>query len=129
MKAKSGKKTQTILVVEDEGALRELYCEWLKRSGYQVIEAADGLTGIERIQHDQPSLVLLDIMLPKKDGFEILAEVRRNPATRAIPIIVLPSLDQSFEKKQGGKLGANAYIVKPELSPARLKEAVAECLK
>ncbi len=128
VKAKSG-KTPHILVVEDEQALRELYRQWLELSGYDVSEAADGLTGIEKILHEKPDLVVLDVMLPKKDGFEILQEVRRNPAVRDTPIIILTSLDRDFEKRQGGKLGADAYIVKTDLSPSRLKDAVASFMK
>lgn len=118
-----------VLVVEDEQSLRELYVQWLEMSGYTVLQAADGLVGIETILHEKPDLVVLDIMLPKKDGFEILAEVRRNPAVRDTPVIVLTSLDQEFEKRQGGKLGADAYIVKTDLSPSRLKDAVASFMK
>lgn len=117
-----------VLVVEDETALRELYVAWLEMDGYQLLQAADGLVGIETILHEKPDLVVLDVMLPKKDGFEILQEVRRNTKTRHIPVIILTSLDQSFEKQQGNKLGADQYLVKTDLSPDRLQQAVKKLL-
>jgi DNA-binding response OmpR family regulator len=124
--AKIGKAR--VLIVEDEQALRELYREWLTMSGFTVLEADDGLVGIERVLHDEPDLVVLDVMLPKKDGFEVLQEVRRNPKTKTIPILILTSLDQDFERRQGGKLGADRYVVKTDLSPALLQEAVSDLL-
>lgn len=123
------KSSPRILLVEDEQALRELYREWLLLDGCEVVEAADGVSGIEAIFHQHPALVVLDIMLPKKDGFEVLKEIRRHPKTRNLPVVILTSLDQGFEKQQGSKLGANLYIVKTELSPDRLQSAVRDLLK
>ena len=117
-----------ILLIEDEQALRELYRDWLLLDGYEVIEATDGVAGVEAIFHQHPALVVLDIMLPKKDGFEVLKEIRRNPKTRNLPVLILTSLDQGFEKQQGSKLGANLYIVKTDLSPDRLQSAVRDLL-
>ena len=124
----SQKSLARVLLIEDEQALRELYRDWLLLDGYEVIEATDGVAGVEAIFHQHPALVVLDIMLPKKDGFEVLKEIRRNPKTRNLPVLILTSLDQGFEKQQGSKLGANLYIVKTDLSPDRLQSAVRDLL-
>lgn len=132
MKKKSTKsKTKVIkriLVVEDEKALSDMYVSWLEMADYEVLTAEDGLVGLNRIMHDQPDLVLLDVMLPVKDGFEVLDEVRRNPKTRKLPVIVLSSLDHDFEQRRGLKLGAEKYLVKTTISPDILYEAIKECL-
>jgi DNA-binding response OmpR family regulator len=124
--AKSGTR---VLVVEDEQALREMYATWLKSGGFHVETADNGLTGIEMVLHDSPDLVLLDVLLPKKDGFEVLTEIRRNPKTAKLPVIILSSLDQDFEKKQGINLGATHYLVKTTISPDLLFQTIHKVLK
>jgi len=116
-KKRSSKAKRRILVVEDEQALREMYATWLKAGGYEVETADNGLTAVEMTFHDKPDLVLLDVLLPKKDGFEVLSEIRRNPKTQDLPVIILSSLDQDFEQKQGLTLGAGSYLVKTSISP------------
>ena len=129
MPTKKASKKPHILVVEDESALREMYEDWLTAENYQVSTAEDGVVGIDKIMHQHPDLVLLDIMLPKKDGFEVLEEVRRNPKTRDLPVIILSSLDKGFEQKQGLDLGAEHYLVKTEISPDSLYETINKVLK
>ena len=124
--AKNGKR---VLVVEDEQALREMYATWLESAGFRVDTADNGLTGIEKVVQDTPDLLLLDVLLPKKDGFEVLTEIRRNPKTAKLPVIILSSLDQEFEKKQGINLGATHYLVKTTISPELLFETIHKVLK
>lgn len=129
MPTKKASKKPHILVVEDETALREMYAAWLKAEKYQVSTAEDGVVGIDQIMHQHPDLVLLDIMLPKKDGFEVLEEVRRNPKTHDLPVIILSSLDKDYEQKQGINLGAEHYLVKTDISPELLYETINKVLK
>ncbi|OGL67221.1 hypothetical protein A2856_04160 [Candidatus Uhrbacteria bacterium RIFCSPHIGHO2_01_FULL_63_20] len=126
-KTSAGKKR--ILVVEDEQALREMYAQWLSAKGYEVDTADNGLTGIQKAFHDAPDAVVLDVLLPKKDGFEVLAEIRRNPKTENLPVVILSSLDQDFEQKQGINLGAHLYLVKTTISPEILYDAVEKIMK
>lgn len=118
-----------ILVVEDEQALREMYATWLKAKGYEVITADNGLTGIQMAFHEAPAALVLDVLLPKKDGFEVLTEIRRNPKTEKLPVVILSSLDQDFEQRRGLTLGAHMYLVKTTISPETLYDAVAKLLK
>lgn len=124
----SKKAKPRILVVEDEKALNQMYRSWLEHSDFEVITAEDGLEGLNSVMHDEPDLVLLDVMLPKKDGFEVLDEIRRNPKTRKLPVIVLSSLDRDFEQRRGLRLGAERYLVKTTISPDVLLEAINTCL-
>ncbi len=122
-------KKQKILVVEDETALRTMYSLWLKKAGYTVVTAEDGVEGVEKSVHESPDLVLLDVLLPKKDGFEVLTEIRRNPKTKSLPVVILSSLDQDFEQKHGLTLGAMHYLVKTTISPELLYKTVEDILK
>lgn len=100
-----------ILVVEDEVPIRKLIVFNLQRSNYEVIEAGDGKEAI-RLVHDQsPALVLLDLMLPDMDGFEICTKLRESHP--ALPIVIVSARGQDMEKIMGLELGADDYIVKP----------------
>lgn len=113
-----------VLVVEDERALSDMYSAWLEHAGFVVDTADNGVTAVEKAFHDHPDLILLDVLLPKKDGFEVLSEIRRNPKTKEMPVIILSSLDQDFEQRQGLNLGAEYYLVKTTISPDVLFETI-----
>ncbi len=100
-----------IVVVEDEPAIRRGVTEALRLTGYDVSEAADGLTGLKEASAGGVDLVLLDLMLPKKDGFEVLAELRRICPSR--PVIVLTARGGEDDRVRGLKMGADDYVVKP----------------
>ena len=98
-----------ILIVDDEDKIRELIRVNLEIVGYECSEAADGVSAVELVDAFKPNLVLLDIMLPGKDGFELVDEfVKRN-----IPVIFLTAKDSTVDKIKGLKLGADDYITKP----------------
>jgi DNA-binding response OmpR family regulator len=117
-------KKKKVLVVEDEQALRDMYALWLKKAGYAVDTAEDGVQAVERTVHGAYDLVLLDVLLPKKDGFEVLSEIRRNPKTKDLKVIILSSLDQDFERQKGIDLGAENYLVKTNASPEVLYKMI-----
>lgn len=100
-----------IVVVEDEPAIRRGITEALRLTGYEVSEAADGVTGLREATSGAVDLVLLDVMLPKKDGFEVLAELRRVCPTR--PVILLTARGGEDDRVRGLKMGADDYVVKP----------------
>jgi len=103
-----------ILIVEDDEDLVRLATHWLEREGYKVEHAPDGESALALLARDPlPALVLLDVMLPKIDGFEILRLIRANPHTKALPVVMMTSFSRDRDAKRGRDLGANDYIVKP----------------
>jgi len=108
-------KTPYILVVEDDAFLVRAYEVMLTSQGYSVRIAADGEAALEHIQSaEPPGLILLDLMLPRKSGFEVLEAMGTNEAARAIPVIVLSNLGQPADMERATTLGAKAYFVKAD---------------
>lgn len=101
-----------ILAVDDDDAIRELLTVQLKKNRYEVLTAADGEEALQKAQQ-QPDLILLDVMLPKLDGFEVCRRLKANPRTAAIPIIMLTAKSEEIDKVLGLELGADDYIAKP----------------
>ncbi len=102
-----------ILLVDDEKDIIDLLNFNLRSEGYETIKAQDGDLAIEKAQKELPDLIILDIMLPGKDGWEVLRELRNNPKTQNIPIIFLTAKDSEIDEVVGLELGAEDYIVKP----------------
>ena len=111
--------TATLLVVDDEPAVRRVLSMRLQLSGYRVVCAEDGEQALELFASEQPDLVVLDVMMPKLDGFAVCRRLR---AESAVPIVFLSSLDAIAEKVAGLDLGADDYISKP-FSPQRARGA------
>lgn len=104
-------KKRTVVIVEDEDAIRRAIVDALRMSGYEVVEAADGVTGLREAQRSGVDLVLLDLLLPKMDGFDVLAELRiTHPA---LPVIILTARGSEDDRVRGLRGGADDYIVKP----------------
>jgi DNA-binding response OmpR family regulator len=102
-----------VLVVDDEPNI-VLSVEFLmRRAGYEVVTAADGQAALEQLAAEHPDLMILDVMMPRKNGFEVCAEVRADPAFSNLPILMLTAKGREAEMKKGLSLGADAYITKP----------------
>ena len=111
-----------ILVVEDDPDLVALVTRWLERDGHQVQHAPDGANGLESLKRAPlPHLVLLDVMLPKMDGFEVLRQLRAEPRTKDLPVVMVSSFSRDVDVARGRELGANDYIVKPLMEVDFLK--------
>jgi len=106
-------ESSTILVVEDEDAIRSLLTFTLSRIGYFVTEAPDCNSGREIIENRIPDLVILDWMLPDHPGIELLRELRRNPRTRALPVVLLTAKTEEADRITAFKSGADDYVTKP----------------
>ena len=102
-----------VLVVEDVPDIRLLLVETLADAGFQVIQAGDGMVALEKASHERPDVVLLDVMMPVMDGFEVLGRLREDPATRHIPVVMLTSLSALEGEKRGMDLGVTHYLTKP----------------
>ncbi len=119
-----------IYLVEDDSFISGMYQTKLKNMGYTVELATDGEAAWTRLQQDPlPDLVLLDVVLPKKDGFEILEELRANGRTANLPVILLTNLGQKPDVERGVKLGADDYIIKAHYTPSEVMEKVEKILQ
>ena len=118
-----------ILIVEDDKFLRELIARKLTAENYQTIEAIDGEEGLKKIKEEKPDLVLLDLILPGIDGFEVLSRIKEDPSLASIPVIILSNLGQREDVERGMKLGAVDYLVKAHFTPNEIIEKVKAALK
>jgi DNA-binding response OmpR family regulator len=103
-----------ILVVDDEPAISQILQVGLERAGYTVETAADGQEGLMKARENKPGLILLDLMLPKLDGFKICRLLKFDERYRHIPIIILSARDQERDKQLALETGANLFLVKPQ---------------
>ena len=121
---------KTILLVDDDLTLLEMYEDRLKAEGYEIIQATNGEEALKKAREVKPALVILDVMMPKVNGFDVLKNLRADQEFKDIPIIVLTALIQDVDRAQGKKLGASDYIVKSETMPgeviAKIKKALGE---
>lgn len=118
-----------ILIVEDDKFLRELITKKLKDEGYEAIGASDGEEGVEKVKKESPDLVLLDLILPGIDGFEVLSKIKEDPAVASIPVVILSNLGQREEVEKGLKMGAVDYMIKAHFTPGEITEKVKTILK
>lgn len=107
---------KTILLIEDEQALQKALTDKLEQENFKALSALNGEIGLKLAQAEQPDLILLDLILPKKDGFEVLQELKSNEQTKNIPVIVLTNLEETEHIQKILKFGANAYLIKTNYS-------------
>ena len=115
---------KTILIIEDDKFLRELIAQKLTKEGYNISEAIDGEEGIKKIESEKPDLVLLDLILPGIDGFEVLSKMKENPNLSSIPVIILSNLGQKEDVEKGLKMGAVDYLIKAHFTPGEIIEKI-----
>jgi DNA-binding response OmpR family regulator len=106
-------RTGTILVVDDQTTMTELIRRWLESDGHRVILAESGEAALEAVRTQELVLVLLDIMIPTPSGFEVCRQIKRNPATRHIPVLLMSGLQDPVNWKRGRELGAADFLAKP----------------
>lgn len=120
---------KTILIIEDDKFLRELIAQKLNKEEYNISEAIDGEEGIKKVKEEKPDLVLLDLILPGIDGFEVLSQMKENPETKSIPVIILSNLGQKEDMEKGLKLGAVDYLIKAHFTPGEIIDKIKAVLK
>lgn len=118
----------TVLVVEDSVTQREMITDLLKGSGLKVTVASDGVEALEQIQDQTPDLVVLDIVMPRMNGYEVCRQIKANPKTQSIPVVMCSSKGEEFDRYWGMKQGADAYIAKP-FQPTELVGTVKQLLR
>ncbi|MBU6389393.1 response regulator [Patescibacteria group bacterium] len=119
----------TILLAEDDIILAELYTERLKQEGFNVIHASNGEDALKFVQDYHPSLIILDIMMPKMNGLDVLKALKEDDDTKNIPVIIVTALVQEIEKINKMMTQADAYIVKSEVLPGEIIEEVKKRLE
>ena len=120
---------KTILVIEDDKFLRELIVQKLIREGYETSEAVDGEEGMKKIKEEKPDLILLDLILPGIDGFEVLTRMRQEDDLSSISVIILSNLGQKEDVERGMKLGAVDYLIKAHFTPGEIIEKIKKAFK
>jgi two-component system alkaline phosphatase synthesis response regulator PhoP len=119
--------TKKILIIEDDPAISRLVDYSLRHEGYEVIAATNGLEGIRKVHDEAPDLIILDVMLPGMDGFEICARLRSDPDTAQLLILMFSAKAQEIDKNTGLKVGADDYLPKPA-APAEIVSRVEKLL-
>jgi CheY-like chemotaxis protein len=109
-----------ILIAEDDSFLAQMYSEKLEAEGFQVVLATNGVEAIDKMKLEKPELILLDLLMPKKDGFEVLKEKMTDMAIKNIPVIVLTNLSQNEDIKKCYDLGARDFMIKAYFIPAEI---------
>jgi DNA-binding response OmpR family regulator len=116
-----------ILVVDDEVNITQILEFSIGAEGYEVITAANGEEAIDKARREQPDLIILDVMMPKIDGFEACRILKANPLTKGIPVVLLTAKGRDIDKRLGQEVGATDYIVKP-FSPNKLVDRIHQLL-
>ena len=118
----------TVLVVEDSPTQREMIADLLKGSGLVVKIAHDGMEALEQVQTFRPDIVVLDIVMPKMNGYEVCRRLKTDPKLQGVPVVMCSSKGEEFDRYWGMKQGADAYIVKP-FQPKELVGTVKQLLR
>ena len=118
-----------VLIVEDDKFLSELISTKLDKEGFNIALAGDGETGLKKAEEFKPEIVLLDIMLPGMDGFEVLEKLKASPELKKIPVIILSNFGQESKVERGLQLGAVDYLVKANFTTGEIVAKLKEILK
>jgi len=118
-----------ILFIEDEAAIQKTLGESLRNKGYDVKSALDGEIGLRLAKSENPDLILLDLILPKKHGLEVLEELRKDKRTKDVPVIILTNLENVGEVEKAVSLGATTYLIKTNYSLEEVIEKVQKVLE
>lgn len=122
-------KNKKILIIEDEFSLLSVLKMKFEQSGYKVLTALDGGGGISIAENEMPDLILLDIIMPEMDGFEVLKKLKEETKTKEIPVVILTNSGREEEVGKGYDLGAVDYLVKANLSLEKIEDKVDYWLK
>ncbi len=120
---------KTILFIEDETGLQKTVSQALKKEHFNILTALDGKNGLNLAKKHKPDLILLDLILPKLDGFAVLEELKKNQSTKDIPVVVLTNLENPPDIEKAIELGATTYLVKANYTLPEIIEKIKEVIK
>jgi len=118
-----------ILIIEDDQFLREFLFKKLSEENFEVLAAKEGKEGVELAKKEKPDLILLDLILPEKNGYEVLEDLKKNPLTSEIPVLVLSNLGQKEEIEEAFRKGAKDYLIKAYFSLEEIVSKIRLLLK
>jgi two-component system, OmpR family, alkaline phosphatase synthesis response regulator PhoP len=121
--------SEKILFIEDESALQETFGDLLTGEGYEVIRALDGQSGLRLAKSEKPNLILLDLILPKMNGFEVLEGIKKDDEAKDIPVIILTNLESAGDVQKAIEFGAKDYLVKANYKMKEVLEKIKSALK
>ncbi len=113
-----------ILIADDDAFLIKIYSTHLRNDGHEVITCTDGQSALDESIAQVPDIIMLDIMLPRMNGLDVLEEIRNHKVTKSIPVICLSNLTQEEEQKAALDLGANEFLIKARLTPSQIIEVI-----
>jgi DNA-binding response OmpR family regulator len=117
-----------ILIIEDDRYISKMYQLKLSLEGYDVQVAENGREGVDKVKEFLPNIILLDILMPELDGFEVLKIVKSDDVTKDIPVLIMSNLGQEDHVEKGMKLGAIGYIVKSQYTPSKVVEKIKDVI-
>lgn len=118
-----------VLIIDDEQELREMYKQIFGAAGFEVLLAENGELGFKTAKEQKPNVILLDIIMPKTNGLDVLAEIKKDPDIKEIPVVLLTNLPEECSGEKAKTLGASGYLVKAENEPDQVVEKVKEIVK
>jgi DNA-binding response OmpR family regulator len=113
-----------VMVAEDDKFLMKIYETKLKKEGIKIVTASDGVEAVEMAKKHKPQLILLDLIMPKKTGFDVLKEIKADETLKDTPVIILSNLGQESDRKKGMELGATDFVVKANMSIQNIIEKI-----
>ncbi|MEK7188914.1 MAG: response regulator [Patescibacteria group bacterium] len=119
----------TVLLAEDDAFLRRMYATKFEQSGIPVLLAEDGKQALALARKHKPKLALVDILMPRVDGFEVLAEMKKDPELKNIPVVLLTNLSEVEDVSRAKKLGASEYLIKSHFLPSEVIAVAEKYLK
>ncbi|MCK4525674.1 MAG: response regulator [Candidatus Andersenbacteria bacterium] len=122
------KKTK-VLIIEDDSYISDMYKIKFESENFETVVASNGIEGIKFLEKAVPDIILLDVVMPKIDGFSVLKEIKKNPKLDKIPVVLLTNLSQKENVERGFELGASSYIIKAHFTPSEVVEKIKEVLK
>lgn len=118
-----------ILIIEDDRYISKMYQLKLSLEGYVVQVADNGRLGVDKVKEFMPDIILLDILMPELDGFEVLQIIKSDENTKDIPVLIMSNLGQEDHIQKGMEMGAVGYIVKSQFTPSKVVETIKEIIK
>ncbi|OIO47598.1 MAG: response regulator [Candidatus Portnoybacteria bacterium CG06_land_8_20_14_3_00_39_12] len=125
----SKNKSKKILFIEDEPDLQRAMGEYFIKAGFNILKAIDGEIGLNLARKELPDIILLDLILPKMDGFQVLVGLKNDPETKNIPVVVLTNLEGTIDVEKALRLGATTYLVKANYDLSELVERIKQFIK